>query len=100
MGTTQPYRLNREYFIFQQNNDPEHTSRLSRKTFSRNQIHFMERSPHSPDSYPIENFLFALQQALQSSSEAPKGIFDPWERLQDEWSNLLIETVKTYFQVS
>ena len=48
------YELNRDNIIFQQGNDPKHTSMIARKWFKDNRIQLLEWSAQSPDLNPIE----------------------------------------------
>jgi len=45
----------KESWIFQQDNDPKHTSRLARKWLADHRVTTMEWPPQSPDLNPIEN---------------------------------------------
>ena len=48
------YELNRDNIIFQQDNDPKHTSMIARKWFDDNRIPLLEWLAQSPDLNPIE----------------------------------------------
>ena len=48
-------RLNSEGFIFQQDNDPKHTSNVAKKYLQNKKIEVMNWQPQSPDLNSIEN---------------------------------------------
>lgn len=43
-------------FVFQQDNDPKHTSRVAQRYFEENEVEMIEWPPQSPDLNPIEQF--------------------------------------------
>ena len=92
LGTADYFQMDRDYFVFQQDNDPKHTSRLAKDWFNQNRVNLMDWPPQSPDMNPIEHLWHALKQRLQTYPEPPKGIHELWERLQDEWLKIPVET--------
>ena len=92
LGTADYFQMDRDYFVFQQDNDPKHTSRLAKDWFNQNRVNLMDWPPQSPDMNPIEHLWHALKQRLQTYPEPPKGIHELWERTQDEWLKIPVET--------
>ena len=92
LGTADYFQMDRDYFVFQQDNDPKHTSRLAKDWFNQNRVNLMDWPPQSPDMNPIEHLWHALEQRLQTYPEPPKGIHELWERTQDEWLKIPVET--------
>ena len=74
-----------DYSVFQQDNDPKHTSRLAKDWFNQNRVNLMDWPPQSTDMNPIEHLWHALKQRLQTYPEPPTGLHELWERIQDEW---------------
>ncbi len=52
-------------FIFQQDNDPKHTSRSTKDYFETKKFNLLEWLPQSPDSNPIENLWYILKVKVQ-----------------------------------
>lgn len=79
-------------FIFQQDNDPKHTSKIAQDWLAEKQIPVLNWPPNSPDLSPIENLFSILK------SELKKIPFDDLEKAKEKikeiWDNISEEICK------
>jgi transposase len=91
LGTLEYYGLEADKIIFQQDNDPKHTSRAARDWFESHKIAVLDWPAQSPDLNPIENLWHCLKQKLAAYETEPTGIHELWERVEAEWEKIPTE---------
>ena len=86
--TVEYYGIQRDDYVFQQDNDPKHTSRLATQWLSDSGIEVLKWLPQSPDLNPIENLWHHLNRQLAEYEEEPKSVHELWERIESEWNKI------------
>lgn len=78
-------------FIFQQDNDPKHTSKATKKWLADNKVTIMDWPAQSPDMNPIENLWSELETRIRSREVQPSNKYQLFEMLQEEWKNISLD---------
>jgi hypothetical protein len=81
--------LRRDQIIFQQDNDPKHTSNLVKDYLKEQEYQVMDWPPQSPDLNPIENMWRLLKLRLNEYEAPAKGMNDLFERSKEVWYDII-----------
>ena len=84
--------------IFQQDNDPKHTSRRAQRWFEEQDIKLLDWPVQSPNLNPIEHTWNHLKRCLSDYENAPTGVHQLWERVVVEWEKISVEQCQKWIE--
>lgn len=91
MNSMTYYEMEKAKTLFQQDNDPKHTSKKALKCLQDLELNVLEWPSQSPDLNPIEHLWAILKRKLDSYSYKPDGVEELWERIVVEWNKITKE---------
>ena len=85
-------------FIFQQDNDPKHTSKYVKDFFEKNEIKVLNWPSQSPDLNPIEHLWDYIKREIRkrqpsSVKEMKEKIKEIWNEVPKEFCKKLVDTM-------
>lgn len=82
-------------FIFQQDNDPKHTSKVAQNYLRNANIVLLDWPSQSPDMNPIEHLWNIVKNKLDNLSQRPSSLDNLFEVAKREWENVSVESLQT-----
>jgi hypothetical protein len=83
--------------IYQQDNDPKHTSRLAMKWFRDHGFQMLPWPAQSPDMNIIKHAWDVLDRQIRTRNPLPHNLDELWVALQEEWENLDMGAVRKLY---
>jgi hypothetical protein len=80
-----------ESIIFQEDNDPKHSSKRAQNWFKSEGIRLLDWPAQSPDLSPIEHLWQHLKKRINSYERSARGVWELWERIDAEWGKIEVE---------
>ena len=90
--------ISEEEAIFQQDNDPKHTSKKAKKWMEDHNISLLDWPPQSPDLNPIEHLWQHVKSELTKYPTHPKGVWEIWERVAEVWDKIRPEVCQNLIE--
>jgi len=92
------FEISVDDMIFQQDNDPKHTSKKAKKWFSDNKMIVLDWPAQSPDLNPIEHLWHHLKIKLSAYETKATSISELWKRCDKEWNSFTAEICQKYIE--
>ena len=84
--------------IFQQDNDPKHTSNLATDFFNAHGIQVLDWPAQSPDLNPIEHLWALLKKMIYGYDKPASGVFELWDRAAEQWGRITAEQCQSLIE--
>ncbi|CEJ05432.1 hypothetical protein RMCBS344292_19373 [Rhizopus microsporus] len=92
-------RMDFSRFVFMQDNDPKHKSKIVSEWLEKQSFRVMEWPSQSPDLNPIENMWGLLKRRLfKRYDRPPAGMNELWERVSAVWYAITAEECQNYIR--
>ncbi|KAG1489733.1 hypothetical protein G6F49_011457 [Rhizopus delemar] len=97
--TMRSYGLDSSKMVFQQDNDPKHTSKVVKEWIDQQPFEALKWPPQSPDLNPIEHMWAHLKRELFHSYETPpSSMHELWECIGQTWYAISKEECQKYIE--
>lgn len=94
LGSLRDRKVQPHTIVFQQDNDPKHTSKLATKWFRDRNIEVLPWPPSSPDQNIIEHAWDEVDRRIRRREVQPRNLDELWVVLQEEWAGLGVDYIR------
>ena len=98
LGTLSDKNLTVDDVIFQQDNDPKHTSKRAEGWFDAHKVAKFPWPASSPDMNIIEHAWDILDRKLGTCHRLPTNLDQLWEALKKKWEKLDLNAVRALYE--
>ena len=97
LGTLKDHRMKKKDVLFQQDNDPKHSSKLATEWMKNHRIKVLPWPPASPDMSIIEPVWDHLDRLVRTRPQQPRNKDELWDALQEEWYKISPAYIKNLY---
>lgn len=90
--------MDKETFIFQQDNASAHTALRARNFFVRHRINVLIWPPNSPDLNLIEHVWAYIKRELDKYPESPRDLDELWRRVEAIWREIPMDFLHKLYE--
>ncbi len=93
LKSIEKYYLNLDEVIFQHDNAPSHSAKVTQQLLERNNIRVLDWPSQSPDLNPIEHLWDHLKREIRKKKQC-QDIEELWDIVQDIWYSITPQTCR------
>jgi transposase len=98
METIKYYKIKKNNYIFQHDNDPKHTSKVAQEWLKINKIAVLEWPAQSPDLNPIEHLWSEVSKRIRKLEKKPSCVKDLWNSVQEVWESIEYDVIDKLYE--